>query len=76
MKLILLMIFCWLGIGLCAPQWWRRILPNSRSQNITPRNLVLAQRKSTSAKNVGREYLAQDGITPIYKILKRNPYGR
>ena len=28
------------------------------------------------AQNLGREYFAQDGITPIYKIIKRNPYGR
>ena len=38
------------------------------------------EKKSKDAKNVevvgtGREYFAQDGITPIYKIKQKNPYG-
>ena len=38
------------------------------------------KKNSVDAKNVavigmGREYFAQDGITPIYKIKQRNPYG-
>ena len=33
-----------------------------------------AARNSAIAGN-GREYFGQDGITPIYKIKQRNPYG-
>ena len=53
----------------------RRFRPRQRPK------VVQAQPRKISdipqqTSNVGREYFAQDGKTPIYKIFKRNPYGK
>ena len=61
-----------------SPKLGTAILPSEA--DILP-TFSSQKKNSIDAKNVavvgaGREYFGQDGITPIYKIKQRNPYGR
>ena len=48
-----------------------RIFPSQVRKNIP----MPARKSAVTIAGNGREYFGQDGITPIYKIKQRNPYG-